>query len=70
MQGQSYWRNTNTFLPVKECAQDKPGLQAPSGPCQEFLSGSDKARLQFSLEALFRDFESTVWKNPLPAAAK
>ncbi len=70
MQGQSYWRNTNTFLPVKECAQDKPGLQAPSGPCQEFLSGSDKARLQFSLEALFRDFESTVWKNPLPAAGK
>ena len=69
MKGDSYWRNADRFLPVKECAYDKPGLQTPSGPCQEFLSGSDRARLQFSLEAQFRDFESSVWRAPAPAPA-
>ena len=60
LKGTSLWSDGKTFVPAKECA----GLQAavsPSSTCQDFLDGSDKARLQWQLEQQFREFEGRKW---------
>src|SRR5271166_343738 len=54
----SLWRDGNTFIPVQQCAGEKPGTQKASSACQKFLDGSEKARLQWKLEAEFGQFES------------
>jgi adenosine deaminase len=61
--GASLWRDGNTFTVVKECAGGKPGAEKPPSACQKFLEGSDKARLQWKLEADFRQFESQPWAS-------
>ena len=58
----SLWRDGNTFIPVQQCAGEKPGTQKASSACQKFLDGSEKARLQWKLEAEFGQFESRQWK--------
>ena len=64
--GTSLWRDGNTFTVVKECAGGKPGAEKPPATCRTFLDGSEKARLQWELEADFNQFESQKW----PTAAK
>jgi adenosine deaminase len=55
--GASLWRDGKAFTVVKECA----GVTSPSGACQKFLDGSEKARLQWKLETEFRQFEANSW---------
>ncbi|MFL6210510.1 MAG: adenosine deaminase [Pyrinomonadaceae bacterium] len=56
--GASLWRDARKFVPVAECAQDTPGVKSISAGCQQFLAGSERARLQRTLEEEFRAFES------------
>ena len=64
--GASVWRDGKTFAVVKECTGVRPGAERPAATCRRFLDGSEKARLQWKLEAEFDQFESQPW----PAAAK
>jgi len=43
---------------VDLCRRSKPGAAAPEKACAEFLAASEKARLQWDLEARFREFEA------------
>jgi adenosine deaminase len=56
--GASLWSNPDKFVPVPQCAGDIPARAALSRSCQQFLAGSDKARLQWGLEEEFKAFES------------
>src|SRR5271166_4757304 len=60
--GASLWRDGNAFITVQQCAGEKPGAQKASPACQKFVDGSEKARLQWKLEAEFSQFESRQWK--------
>lgn len=62
--GPGLWSNARNFTPVKQCAADKPSDAKASSACQKFLDGSDKARLQWKLEAQFAEFESRWWAAP------
>ncbi len=53
--GDSLWSETKTFRMVKACAGSSAG-KVSSG-CQKFLDASELARLQWSLEAEFTEFE-------------
>jgi adenosine deaminase len=64
--GASLWGDGSTFTVVKECAAGKPGAEKPPALCRKFLDGSEKAQLQWKLEADFNQFESQRW----PASAK
>lgn len=55
--GESLWSDSRKFSPVSECAPDLSGTTSDSVRCREFLSRSEKARLQFELEEQFRKFE-------------
>jgi hypothetical protein len=56
--GQSLWSDARKFSPVAQCASDLGALKPGSSACQQFLSGSEKARLQWKLEEQFKAFES------------
>ena len=55
--GASLWADAQKFTPVTPCAQDEPERPAPSPNCQRFLDQSERARLQWSLEREFAEFE-------------
>lgn len=55
--GRSLWDEA-TAQPVDACAEAAPGSDDPPEPCAAFLAGSDKARLQWRLEAAFAAFEA------------
>jgi hypothetical protein len=60
IEGDSLWSDGKSFVPAKECA----GLQTaatPTAACQNLLTGSEKARLQWQLEQQFREFEGRGW---------
>jgi adenosine deaminase len=56
--GASLWRDNAAAAPVYACATDPIGAEAQSAPCATFLRGSEKARLQWQLEAAFARFEA------------
>lgn len=56
--GASLWADAKRFTPAAQCARDIPGGGAVSKACQQFLAGSEKARIQWKLEADFKDFEA------------
>lgn len=56
--GESLWADAARFRPVRDCAADRPGNAALSAPCRRFLEGSERARLQWKLEAEFVRFEN------------
>lgn len=58
--GASLWRDRDGFDAVAACAGDAPGANAPATGCASFLAGSEKARLQWQLEADLRAFEATI----------
>jgi adenosine deaminase len=60
--GSSLWRDGNMSAAVPPCGGKRPGGDKPSAACQKFLDGSEKARLQWRLEAEFSQFESRSWK--------
>jgi hypothetical protein len=56
--GESLWRDPGAARPVSACAGGQLGATAPSRDCSRFMAGSEKARLQWGLEARFARFES------------
>lgn len=60
--GESLWRDPGAARPVSACTGGRLGT-APSRDCSRFLAGSEKARLQWELEARFALFESK-WRGP------
>ena len=60
MPGVSLRSTPDAFTPVGACTQDVPGAAQPAPACAMFLAGSEKARLQWRLEAQLRDFEAGI----------
>jgi adenosine deaminase len=56
--GSSMWSEARKFTPVAECVTDIATLKLTSTDCQQFVAGSEKARLQWKLEEQLRAFES------------
>ena len=48
--GASLWSDARKFTPVAECVADLATLKLTSTDCQQFLAGSEKAKLQWKLE--------------------
>lgn len=56
--GSSLWLDSKRFTKVPQCAGDNPSRGVPTQACRQFLSSSDKARLQWALEEDFSSFEN------------
>lgn len=56
--GANLWADIDHFVPNAACTSDKIGGTEPSDPCAAFLSESQKARLQWKLEAALTKFEA------------
>ena len=56
--GSSLWSDSKKFVKVPQCAGDNLSRGAPSQGCRQFLSASDKARLQWALEEELSSFEN------------
>ena len=56
--GASLWADARKFTAVAQCAGENPAGASLSNACRQFLAGSEKARLQWKLEAEFKDFEA------------
>jgi hypothetical protein len=54
--GASLWSDAKRSAPVAQCATAMTTMKLTGG-CQQFVAGSDKAKLQWKLEEQFRDFE-------------
>ncbi|MFM7449394.1 MAG: adenosine deaminase [Leptolyngbyaceae cyanobacterium] len=59
--GASLWRSPQFTGMVAACESDTPGSGTLSKDCSAFLKGSDRARLQWQLEADFANFEALPW---------
>ena len=55
--GGSLWSDPHKFTPVAQCITDVATLKLTSADCQQFLAGSEKAKLQWKLEEQLRAFE-------------
>ncbi len=55
--GQSLWQNRSERK-ARECDRDVPSAGKVSSGCEAFLSGNEKARVQWELEKAFAQFES------------
>jgi adenosine deaminase len=56
--GSNLWSDIDRFAPAPACAGDRLGAARPSPPCAAFLARSEKARLQWQLEAKLARFEA------------
>lgn len=54
--GASLWSDGREFKRVAACEGEKPS-GSPSGKCQKFFDGSERARVQWQLEQAFSEFE-------------
>lgn len=57
LEGESLWRSPEFNAIAAACAKDTPGADGVSSSCTSFLEGSDRARVQWQLEAEFAEFE-------------
>ena len=57
--GASLWAQTAPFKLTAACAANSPGGPPMSRSCRELLQSSERARVQWSLEAAFDQFEKT-----------
>jgi len=55
--GASLWADAKSFAAAPPCARDFPGRASTTDACKQFLAASEKARLQWKLEADFKSFE-------------
>jgi hypothetical protein len=55
--GESLWIDLVAGVPAPACRAENLGGATPSDGCRQFLAGSEKARLQWRLEAAFTAFE-------------
>lgn len=58
LQGASLWADPRTFRPVPACSGEILGNSSPDRTCADFLAGSQKARLQWRLEAQLTAFDA------------
>jgi len=56
--GASLWADSKRFVTMAPCEKDQPVGSSISNACKQFLSSSEKARLQWKLEEEFKSFES------------
>lgn len=56
--GANLWADIDHFTPVTACAGDTLGAAEPSAACAAFLARSEKARLEWKLEAELDRFET------------
>jgi hypothetical protein len=56
--GGSIWSDARKFTPVAQCATDVAAMKITTTECQQYVTGSEKARLQWQLEEQFQTFES------------
>ncbi len=61
--GTSLWQDPQKFSRVATCANDSPISETLSKRCREFLDGSERARMQWSLEQEFARFERKFMEN-------
>jgi adenosine deaminase/adenosine deaminase CECR1 len=59
--GSSLWQSPQFRAVVGACESDKLGAASLSKGCAGFLKSSDRARLQWQLEADFAEFEALPW---------
>jgi adenosine deaminase len=57
--GANLWADIDRFSPAAPCATNPLGATKPSAACAAFLARSEKARLQWRLEADLARFEAT-----------
>ena len=63
--GPSLWQNDAFSSVAPSCASDRPGARIPSSRCASFLATSDRAQVQWRLEAEFAAFEALPqWGQP------
>jgi adenosine deaminase len=55
--GSSLWADFRKAITVAPCQNDRPGGSLISNACKQFLTASEKARLQWQLEEEFMSFE-------------
>lgn len=55
--GGSLWDDPRKFSPVAQCAKDVAVMKLSSSGCRQFIGGSEKAKLQWQLEADLMAFE-------------
>jgi adenosine deaminase len=55
--GANLWADARRFAPAAPCVRDAPGGGSTSDACRRFLAASEKARLQWRLEAELKSFE-------------
>ena len=55
--GASLWSDAKKFVPVAQCASDMAAMKLSSSGCRQYVTGSEKAKLQWKLEEQFREFE-------------
>jgi adenosine deaminase len=55
--GASLWSDARKFVAVSQCTQDVAMMKLSSNDCQQYVIGSEKAKLQWQLEEQFREFE-------------
>ncbi|ACI51016.1 adenosine/AMP deaminase [Gluconacetobacter diazotrophicus PA1 5] len=67
--GDSLWRQTAPYRMVAACAAVPPGPAPAAGACHDVLAGSEKARLQWTLEARLHDFEAGMIRDAGAGAA-
>lgn len=58
--GESLWQDADKALPVAACAQEALGSSSPALACQQFLSASTKAKMQWRLESQLAAFEAKM----------
>ncbi|MGH6981147.1 MAG: adenosine deaminase family protein [Stellaceae bacterium] len=58
--GTNLWADPARFTHVAACASEKLGDDHPAAECGNFLTGSEKARLQWRLEGEFARFETAA----------
>jgi hypothetical protein len=56
--GGSLWSDSRKFTPVAQCAPDLATMKLSSAGCKQYVSGSEKAKLQWQLEQDLSAFES------------
>ncbi len=63
--GASLWSDAKAFKRAA-CQSDRPGTpdDSLSSACRQFLQGSERARLQWNLEAQYATFEAIVGRQP------
>jgi adenosine deaminase len=60
--GASLWSDVDSTRTVAACASANVGAVVPSSSCKRYLDSNDKARVQWTLEHDFADFEKRFWE--------